>query len=289
MFKTGSKFLFGLAALGFVSAVLFSFATSDQGPIDSVLGPLTMGYKGGVGDHVGYSILVTLSFTSLFLGIFLSALRDSDPEAAAQVVGLETVPEVPAPSTVNYWPVVGAFSAAALVLGLAVGPTMFVVGAVGLAATAFEWAARAWADRATGDPEVNQTIRNRFMYPIEIPGLAVIGIAGLVLAVSRILLALPKIGGYLVFGLVPALIFALGYVVISKPKLSQSVIAGMLLVGGLAILGGGVAAAVVGPREHEEKHEEEHSDGGEHSEDGEGEGSLAPTPGSPTLVTQVGN
>lgn len=283
MFKTGSKFLFGLAGLGFVSAIAYAIITSDQGPIDSVLGPLTLGYKGGVGDHVGYSVLITLSFASLVLGVLLSAMRDTDPEAAAQAAGLESVPEVPAPSTVNYWPLVGAFSAAALVLGLAVGSTLFVIGAIGLVATAVEWAARAWADRATGDPEVNQGIRNRFMYPVEIPGLAIIVIAGLVLAISRILLALPKIGGYLVFGLVPVLIFAMGYLVIAKPKLSQSAIAGMLLVGGLAILGGGVAAAIVGPRAHEGEHSEEHSDEGDHSGEGEGEGSSAPEPGVEAL------
>ncbi|HRW37561.1 MAG: hypothetical protein KDB04_07730 [Acidimicrobiales bacterium] len=279
MFKSGSKFLFGLAAIGFVAAIAYAVATSDQGPIDSVLGPLTLGYKGGVGDHVGYSILVSLSFLSLFLGIFLSSLRDADPEAEAQLVGLETVPEAPAPTTANYWPVIGAFSAAALVIGLAVGPVMFVIGAIGLTITIVEWAARAWADRATGDPAVNDAIRNRFMYPVEIPGLAVLGIAGIVLAVSRILLALPKIGSYLVFGIVPAIFLAVGYLVIAKPKLSQNAIAAMLLVGGIAILGGGVAAAIAGEREHGGDHEEEHS----------GEEGLAPLPGPAELVITVGN
>ncbi len=280
MFKSASKFAFGLAGVGFLAAIVYGIATSDQGPIDSFLGPLTLGYKGGVGDHVGYSILITLSFLSLSLGIFLSSLRDADPEAEAQLVGLESVPEAPAPATANYWPVIGAFSAAALVIGLAVGPAMFVVGAVGLTITVFEWAARAWADRATGDPAVNDAIRNRFMYPVEIPGLAVLGIAGIVLAVSRILLALPKVGSYLVFGLVPALILAVGYLVFSKPKLSQNAVAAMLLVGGIAILGGGVAAAIAGEREHEGGHEKE-----SHS----GEEGLAPLPGPSALVITVAN
>jgi uncharacterized membrane protein len=281
MFKSGSKFLFGLAGLGFLAAIVYGIATSDQGPIDSVLGPITLGYKGGVGDHVGYSILITLSFAALSLGVFLSSLRDADPEAEAQLVGLESVPEAPAPTTVNYWPVVGAFSAAALVLGLAVGPVMFAVGAVGITITVVEWAARAWADRATGDPEVNDSIRNRLMNPIEIPALAVLGIGGLVLAISRILLALPKVGSYLVFGLVPVIVLVLGYVIIAKPKMSQSAIAAMLLVGGVTILAGGVAAAIAGEREH----------GGEHEEEGHGEGEegLAPLPGPSALVITVGN
>lgn len=279
MFKSASKFLFGLAGLAFLSAIVLGVATSDQGPIDSILGPITMGYKGGVGDHVGYSILISLAVVSFFLGVFLASLRDADPEAEAQLVGLETVPEAPEPTTVNYWPVIGAFSAAAVVLGLAIGSEMVVVGAVGLVCCTVEWAARAWADRATGDAEVNQTIRNRLMNPIEIPVLAVLGIGGLVLAVSRILLALPKTGSYLAFAIIPTVMFIFGVLILMKPKMSQSAIAAILLVGGLAILAGGVAAAIAGEREHGGGHEEEHG----------GEEGLAPLPGPAELVITVSN
>ncbi len=273
MFKIGSRFLFALSAFGFVAAIAYAAATGDHKiGMDSILGPLTGGYKGYVGDHIGYSVLIGLSVAALGLGIFLAALRDADPEASAQAFGLETVPEVPVPGRVNYWPVVGAFSLGALVLGLAIGPAMFVLGGVGLSITLVEWAVRAWSDRATGDPEVNRAIRDRFLRPVEVPGLAVIGIGLMVLAVSRILLALPKEGGYVVFGLVPAIIFALGYLVANRPKISQSAIAGMLLIGGIALLGGGVVAAVVGEREHEGGHHtEEHVD----EDDGHAEG-MAP-------------
>lgn len=277
MFKTGSKFLFGLAAFGFVGAVIYARFTGDHyALLDSVLGPLTLGWKGYVGDHTGYSVLVGLAAVCLFLGIFLAALRDSDPDAAAQVAGLDTVPEVPAPANANYWPVVAAFSLAAVALGLAVGPTVFVIGAVGLVAVTVEWAVQAWSDRATGDPEVNRTIRNRFLNPVEIPALAVIGIAGTVLAVSRILLALPKTGSYVVFGLVPAIILGVGALIVLKPKLSPSVVAGLLVVGALAVLGGGVAAGIAGERHNEEK--------GGNEEGGKAE-SLAPlVPQGPTVI-----
>lgn len=279
MFKTGSKFLFELAAFGFVAAFLYADGTGQHKlGMDSVIGPLTFGYKGYVGDHVGYSAFIGVATAALFLGIFLSALRDSDPEAVAQVAGLDTVPDVPAPRTVNYWPVVAAFSLGAVALGLAVGPTLFVIGMVGLVITAAEWAVRAWSDRATGDPEVNRNIRNRFLYPVEIPALAVIGIAGLVLAVSRILLALPKIGSYLVFGLVPAIILAVGALIVLKPKLSQSVIAGLLIVGGVAVLAGGVVAGIHGERGH-----------GEKKTDGKGESGLAPAPAPTHIVIRAGN
>lgn len=286
MYKTGSKFLFALAGFGLLSAVLWAMATGNHAlGMDSLIGPLTGGYKGYVGDHAGYALLVGLSFVALFLGIFLSALRDADPEAEAQVLGLDTVPEVEPPVTPNYWPVVGGFSAGAVVIGLAIGPIMFTIGMIGLACCLVEWSVRAWSDRATGDPEVNRTIRNRFMQPVEIPALAVIGIAGLVLAVSRILLALPKIGSYLVFGLVPVAILAVGALIVLRPQLSQSVIAGLLLFGGIAILAGGVAAAIAGEREPAGEPESEQPRSGE----GEGESGLAPLPAPSSIVIWVGH
>lgn len=281
MFKTGSKFLYGLSAFGFVAAIAYAAATNGHKIVsmDTLMGPLTFGYKGYVGDHVGYSVLMGLAITSLILGMFLSALRDSDAEAAAQVVGLETVPEVPAPATANYWPIVAGFSAAAVALGLAFGSALFVLGFLGLGIVTVEWAVRAWSDRATGDPEVNRSIRNRLMNPVEIPVGAVLGIAVIVLAVSRILLALPKIGAYLVFGIVPAIMFAVGTMIVLKPKMSQSVIAAILLVGGVAILAGGVTAAIAGEHEAEGHDKEAH----------EGESGLVPLPEPGQLVIRVAN
>ncbi|MCU1498261.1 MAG: hypothetical protein JWM47_2214 [Acidimicrobiales bacterium] len=285
MFKTGSKFLFALAAFGFVLAFVWAVATGDH-PLgmDSLIGPLTLGYKGYVGHHTGFTVLVGLSASALFLGIFLSALRDADPEAAAQVAGVDTVPAHDAPATVNYWPVVAAFSVGAIALGLAIGATLVVIGLIGLTITTVEWAVRAWADRATGDPEVNRTIRDRFMHPVEIPGMAVLGIGGLVLAISRILLALPKTGSYLVFGLVPVLVFLVGLLITKKPQLSHSVIAVLLLIGGVAVLAGGVAAAIHGERKHGGAHEEEHETEAHPDEEG-----LAPLPAPALTVIKVGN
>lgn len=274
MFRPGSRFLFGLAAFGFVAAIVYSASTGGH-PVgmETFLGPITFGYKGYVGDHVGYAILMGLALASLALGILLTALRDTDAESAAEAMGYDTVPEVPAPARASYWPVVGAFSLGAMTLGLAIGSAMFVVGLVGVSITFVEWAVRAWSDRATGDPEVNRTIRDRFMKPVEVPGLALLVIGTLVLAVSRILLALPKEAGYAVFILVPAAILGLGLLVASRPRLSQSAIAGMLLVGAVVLLGGGVIAAIAGEREHHDTHEE--------TEPHDDEAGLAPLPASP--------
>ena len=45
-----------------------------------------------------------------------------------------------------------------------------------------EWMVSAWADRASGDEAANRRIRNRIMYPLEIP---VFGAIGMVLFVER--------------------------------------------------------------------------------------------------------
>jgi hypothetical protein len=265
MFTTGSKYFFGLAVFAFVAACVYGGASAgDEVGMDTFMGVLTMGYKGTVGDHFGYGLLMALAGTSAFLGLVTVAFRDGEGEALAQVAATDAIPEATAPSSASYWPAVAGFSVASLVLGVVIDEALFVLGLVGLAIVLVEWAVSAWAERATGDPEVNRSIRNRFMLPVEIPGMAVLGIALFVLSISRILLALPKVGGYVVFGVVPALILAVGWVITTRPKVNPSVVSALLVVGGLAVLGAGVAGAAVGEREFH-KAGEEH--GGEHGEE----------------------
>lgn len=253
MLTYGSRFFFGLAVLAFAVAAVYGGASgSHQIGMDTFMGVITLGYKGRVGDHLGYTILVGLAFVSAFLGIMAVAVRDADPEAAAQVVGLDTVPEAAVADTPSYWPVVGAFSVAALVLGLVVGRALFIIGLLGLFIVAVEWAVKAWADRATGDAEVNRSIRNRMMYPIEVPGIAVLGIALFVFSVSRLLLAVPKGGSYAIFAIVPAIVLGIGWLIAVRPRVNSSVVAALLVVGALAVLAGGVYGAVHGTRKVEE-------------------------------------
>ena len=73
MITTGSKWFFGLGFVSLVLAVAYGWTTGGNG-----VGPLTMGYKGGVGDHFGYGVLVTAGFVSLFLGALSLAVRDAE-------------------------------------------------------------------------------------------------------------------------------------------------------------------------------------------------------------------
>ncbi len=280
MFTTGAKYFFGLAVAAMVAAAFYGGASAGhEVDLDTILGVLTLGYKGRVGDHVGYSVLVGVFVSSLFIGCVSVAFRDADAEAAAQVVDSETPPPAPVPQGASYWPIVAAFGVGSVVIGLVVGSPLVVLGLGALAAVAFEWAVKNWADRATADPALNRSIRNRVMYPIEVPVLSAVGIAVFVLAISRVLLAVPEFGAYLVFGLVPALILGVAWLLSARPRVSPNVLAALLLVGGLAVLAGGVVGAAIGPREIE-PHEEE----GGH---GEGEGSVG-RPGPPIVMVELG-
>lgn len=268
MFTTGSKYFFGTAAVLWVAALVYGGATApNEVGMSTFTGVLTFGYKGPVGDQIGYAVLMGAAGAALFLGCVIVAFRDADAEAAAELLALDTVPETTAPRGASYWPVIAAFGVATTAIGLVVGAPLVGLGLIVLTAVAFEWAIAAWAEKATVDPGVNQSIRRQVMMPFEVPVLGALGIAVFVLAISRIMLALPKAGVYILFGLVPAVVLVVAFAFSSRPTINRSVLAGLCVAGALAVLGGGVVAAVVGPQPIEH-HEEE----GEHAD----EGGLAP-------------
>lgn len=257
MLTTGSKWFFGIAALAFLGALVYGGATNpSEVGMSTLTGAVTLGYKGGVGDQFGYAVLMGISGSSLFLGSTIVAFRDASVEAEASLLQRDTVPEVLAPVEGSYWPVIGAFGAASVVIGLVTTQLLVILGLIILGAVTFEWGISAWAEKATGDPAVNRSIRRRVMMPIEVPVLGALGIAVFVLAISRILLALPKEGSYLLFAIVPLLVVVAAFSLATRPKINRSVVAGLCVVGALAVLAGGVVSAATGPREIEE-HEEE--------------------------------
>lgn len=256
MFTTGSKLFFGVAAAALVAAWVYGLSTGGD-PV----GVLSGGMKGGVGERLGYTVLASLAGLSGFLGCVVAAFRDADPEAQAAVVGADLPPAAP-PTSSSAWPAVGAFGALLAAVGLVVGAPLFVAGVVVTGIVVVEWMVQAWADRATGDPEVNRTLRNRVMFPIEIPAIAVIGIGLLVLGVSRVLIALPAAGATIVAIVVASLILAIAALLSARPRVSANLVALLAVLGGLAVVAGGVIGAVVGPAELDHHEGEVHDDGG---------------------------
>jgi len=270
---TGSKWFFGLGVVTLALAWAYGWTTGGNG-----LGPITAGYKGGVGDHFGYAVLLTASLISFFLGLVALAVRDAEADALRQVAGTEGVPTV-MPAGPSYWPVVAAFGVALVLVGLVAETVLLVFGFITLGAVLVEWTVQAWADRATGDPAANREIRNRFMNPIEFPAAGLLAIAVLVVAFSRVFLALSSESAVWVATAFAALVLGLGVFAASRPRLGANAIVGGLLLVAIAVIALGVGAAVVGEREVDE-----HEDEGEEQAPEDNVGGGATEQSAPTLA-----
>jgi hypothetical protein len=247
MITSGSKWFFGLAFVTFALAIVYGWTTGGNG-----FGPLTFGYKGAVGDHFGYSLLMAGGVISVFLGCVAIAVRDAEAEALAQVAGTETVPTV-SPAGVSYWPPLAAFGAALVVIGLVSEAIVFVLGLIVLGIVLIEWTVQTWADHATGDPETNRQIRNRLMNPIEFPVAGVLVLALVALSFSRLFLALTADQTVLAGVVVMGIIVAGGFLVASRPKLSANLIVGLLVAAAVIVLAVGIGGALHGSRDAEEE------------------------------------
>jgi len=249
MFTTGSKWFFGLGLVSLVLALAYGWTTGGNG-----LGPLTAGYKGGVGDHLGYGLLLAIAAGSVFLGLVSVAFRDASPSAQAELAGTDVVPAVAPPAHPAYWPVLGALGATLVVLGLVVSNVMFVAGFLLLIAVLIEWMVLAWSDRATGDPETNRLVRNRLMGPWEVPLAGVMVAGGGIWAFSRMFLTSSKLGAVWVATGVAVLVLGVGWVLATRPRLSRNVVAGVVALCAIGVLATGVVTAARGERiiEHHE-------------------------------------
>jgi len=123
----------------------------------------------------------------------------------------------------------------------------------------------AWADRATADPVVNRNLRNRIMRPVEYPVTAALGVAVLVLALSRVFLTVSKFSAVIVAGVVATVIFLVAVVFAVAPKISRSAIAATVALMCAGVLIAGVVTAAVGSRDFH--HKGPVSEHGEHADD----------------------
>lgn len=256
MFTTGSKWFLGLGLVSLVLAVAYGWTTGGNG-----LGPVTVGYKGGVGDHLGYGLLLSIGVAAVFLGLISLATRDAAPSALAELAGTESAPTEPAPGYPAYWPILAAFGASLVTLGLVISNVMFVAGFILLLAVLVEWMVLAWSDRATGDPATNRAVRNRIMNPFEVPIIGVLVAGGGVFAFSRMLLTSSELGAVAVASVLGVVVLAIGWLFAAKPRISPNVIAGILVLLAVGVVSAGVVSAARGERVIE--HHEDEGDTGD--------------------------
>jgi hypothetical protein len=291
MLTTGFKLYFGFGMFFLLAAVFYGWTSGgvdwDLFPGDlgtlyfAIQGAITLGWRGAVGDHLGYVILLSGALASFTLAGFVVAFRDNESFAVAAAAGTEHAPAYRAPTTPSLFVPVGAFGLAVLVLGLVTERVFLWAGLVIIGVVGLEWVVQAWADRATGDGRLNQRLRNRIMNPIEVPVAGAVIIGFVVFGVSRVLLTVDKQASVWLTIAFAATVFLVALTLAAVPRLAKPLLAVLLVLGALAVLTGGVIGAARGEREFEHHGEEVGAEEGGGSEAGttgeageeEGEGS----------------
>ncbi len=263
MLTWGSKYLLALSGAALLGAMVYGLVTGGD-----VIGVVSAGYKGGVGAHLGYTILIFASLVTFGLAMVGIVTRDGDAEAMADSASVSTVPALPTLSSV-YWAPITAFGVACLIIGLAMSTAFLVLGLIILVVMAIEWLITAWSDRASGDPDANAVIRSRVLGPIEVPMLGMLLFGTIAIAGSRVFLTVSALAAVVIGALVTLTVFGLA-VAMSKRELPRSLVSAIMVIGALAILGGGIFGAQNGIRDFEHQGVDQGIDDGGHGE-GEGE------------------
>jgi hypothetical protein len=246
MIPVGSRLLIGATVLTALLATLYGVTNGGS-----------LGTMGLISAATGLGVLAAINLYT----------RDADVSALDETA-LTNSPAAHRAPWPSMWPAVGALGAVLVVIGLVTYPVVFVLGIVALLAATIEWMMQAWAERASGDAEYNSEVRERFAHPAEFPVLAALAFGVIVYSFSRIMLWLSKEGGPAVFGVIAALVLIGGFLVALRRNLDSRVVSGVAAVALVALVAGGVVAALDGEREmHEHETIEEVAAAGECGEE----------------------
>jgi hypothetical protein len=227
MFTTGSKLLIGAAVAAIVAAVLYGVTQEGVlGTIGLVSAAVALAFLAGVNVYVRDA-----------------TVRPDDAVAVATSAAAQPAPGL------SLWPLVAVLGAALVTVGLVSYPAFTILGIAVLVAAFAEWTVQAWAERASGDPEYNEEVRERIASPLELPILGAVGVGLIIYAFSRIMLSLTKNGTVALFAVVAAIVLLVGFLVAARPRLSGGAVAGVCSFGAIALFAGGAVAGVDGERE----------------------------------------
>lgn len=234
MFTNGSKYFIGLSGFSAVALVIY-IATVD----------------GAVGGAVALASIMIASGLLAGLALFN---RDGDVQ-----VGDASAPANAEPLGSSLWPLVSTLGIVGMGIGLITHEIVFLLGLVALCAGFVEWVIQGWSESASSDRAYNATIRGRLIHPLEFPVLATVGAGVLVVAFSRIMLAVSKTTGAITFIVVGSLVLAGGVLFAIRPNLKKTLAVGLCAIGAVGIVAGGIAGASVGKRDQlVEANEEDH-------------------------------
>jgi hypothetical protein len=227
MIPVGSRLLIGATVLTALVATLYGVTNGGS-----------LGTMGLISAATGLAVLAVINLYT----------RDADVSALDETA-LTSAPAAHRAPWPSLWPAVASLGAVLVVIGLVTYPVVFVLGIAALLAATIEWMMQAWAERASGDTEFNSEVRERFAHPAEFPVLAVLGFGVIVYSFSRIMLWLSKEGGPAAFGIIAALVLVAGFLVALRRNLDTKVVGGVAAVAVIALVAGGVVAALDGERE----------------------------------------
>ena len=217
----------------------------------TLLGALTLGYECSA-SSIGYSVLIALSAAAPFVGLWSSP--SATPAAAEATAGPRGRLRSPPPAPLSCWPTMAAFGPGSCRARCRHGgPAGDFLGEIVIRRRPHRMMVRAWSERATGDPRstrrsaTGSCTRSRSI-------LAVVVIVGALRPLHLARPHRPPVGleGYVVFGLVPAVILLVGWLLITaRPNLNPNLVAAFFVVGAmLAVLAGGVSRPCQGsPRD----------------------------------------
>ncbi len=232
MFTTGSKFFVGASVLSLIGTLIYGMA------------------QGGTVGTIG---LVSVTCALMLIAGINFWVRDSTV-SSMDTPGIVRSSAASRPPANSMWPLIGGFGAALLAVGLVTGFAITWMALIILLVVTFEWLVQAWSERASADPAYNASIRQRLLHPIEFPVLAAVGLGAIIFAFSRIVLYLPTDAGSILFGALGLVVLLFGTLFAMRRNVGRKVVALICAVGGLGIVGAGVASALAGSR-HMEKHE----------------------------------
>ena len=107
---------------------------------------------------------------------------------------------------------------------------------------------QAWSESASDDPAHNESARQRLLHPIEFPVIATLGLGVVIFSFSRIMLAISKSAGAVVFMVAATLVLLAGSWFALRPALKGALVSAICVVGAVGIVAGGIAGAGVGLR-----------------------------------------
>jgi len=232
MFTNGSKYFIGLTGFSAVALVIYLVAVD-----------------GAIGGAVPLASIMVASGLLAGLALFN---RDGDVQ-----VGDATAPANVAPVGSSLWPLVSTVGIVGMGVGLITHEIIFLLGLFALAAGFVEWVIQGWSESASSDRSYNASVRGRLIHPLEFPILATVGSGVIILSFSRIMLAISKTAGAVVFIIVGTIVLAGGVVFAVRPNLKKTVAVGLCAIGAVGIVAGGIAGASAGKRDQLVKANEE--------------------------------